>query len=95
MAAPPSAPPQIVFSREVPNLNDWATRTGIPLTTADALGKTYARAHPRLLRLKAQLLQQYGWREASPADSRILIDIECTSPIRSHGGAPRMPAPAL
>lgn len=95
MAAPLSAPPQIVFSREVPNLNDWATRTGIPLTTADALGRTYARAHPWLLRLKAQLLQQYGWREASPADPRMLINIECTSPIRSHGGAPRTPVMRL
>lgn len=91
MAVPSNTPPQIVFSRKVPNISNWATLTKIPLTTADALGKTYTRAHPWLLHIKAELLQQYEWKEAIIADPRMLIDIKYTLPIRSHGGALQTP----
>lgn len=90
-----AVPPQLVFSREVPNLNDWATRTRIPLTTADALGKTYGRAHRWLLALKGQLISTHGWREAPTPDPRMLINIERSSPLLSQSGAPRTPVMRL
>ncbi|TFY81013.1 hypothetical protein EWM64_g2996 [Hericium alpestre] len=75
-----SPPPELVFSNSVQNMDDWARRTGIPLTTADALGTNYARAHRWLLRLKSTLVQQHGWREIHPPDSRMLFSIECPNP---------------
>ena len=85
-----SIPPQIVFSANVKEMDEWSKRTGIPLTSADALGTLYARAHPWLLALKDVLVREYGWRE-KPVDSRILFLIECTPPFRSSGGIPRVP----
>ncbi|KLO18580.1 hypothetical protein SCHPADRAFT_819594 [Schizopora paradoxa] len=85
-----SAPPQLVFSTNVRNMDNWARRTGIPLTSADALGTLYARAHSWLLSLKNQLIQNHGWREKE-ADPRMLFSIECTPPFRSSGGMPRTP----
>lgn len=71
-------------------MDDWAKRTGIPLTTADALGLNYARARRWLLSLKAQLLQM-GWRDVTPADPRMLFTIELPTPYRSSSGVPRSP----
>jgi hypothetical protein len=82
---------QVHFSSDVRNMDSWARRTGIPLTTAEALGTTYARAHRLLLFLKTQLVQQHGWQEAEPADSRMLFTIEAPSPWRSPSGLPLSP----
>ncbi|KAA1471202.1 hypothetical protein DENSPDRAFT_98649 [Dentipellis sp. KUC8613] len=75
-----SPPPELVFSNSVQNMDDWARRTGIPLTTADALGTNYARAHRWLVRLKTQLVQEHGWRDTVPQDPRMLFSIECPHP---------------
>ncbi|KZT26228.1 hypothetical protein NEOLEDRAFT_1132252 [Neolentinus lepideus HHB14362 ss-1] len=83
-------PPQLVFSSDVRNMDEWANRTGIPLTTADALGTNYARARRWLLSLKAQLIQK-GWRDVTPADPRMLFTIELPTPYRSSSGLPRSP----
>ena len=98
---PPSSPlstmsdnslPIICFSSNVKGMDDWASRTGIPLTSADALGTTYTRAHRWLLRLKSDLVNEHGWRDVSPADPRMLFSIECPSPFKSPNGLPRTPA---
>lgn len=86
-----SPPPEVVFSNDVRNMDDWAKRTGIPLTSADALGTNYARARRWLLSLKQQLVQRHGWREVAPLDSRMLFSIECSPPHRSSSGLPRSP----
>ncbi|EIN07410.1 hypothetical protein PUNSTDRAFT_105121 [Punctularia strigosozonata HHB-11173 SS5] len=86
-----SAPPQLVFSNDVAHMAEWANRTRIPLTSADALGTTYARARKWFLTLKTQLIQNHGFREITPADPRMLISLECPSPYRSAGGLPRTP----
>ncbi|KDQ60851.1 hypothetical protein JAAARDRAFT_151657 [Jaapia argillacea MUCL 33604] len=85
-----SAPPQVVFSSDVRNMDEWAKRTGIPLTTADAIGTSYARAHKWLLSIKAALLA-LGWTDVAPHDPRMLFSIECPSPYRSSSGLPRSP----
>lgn len=85
-----SAPPQIYFSPNVKHMDEWASRTGIPLTSAEALGTLYARAHGWLQSLKAQLVQDHGWRE-QPPDPRMLFCIECSPVFRSSGGLPRSP----
>ncbi|KAG9318454.1 hypothetical protein JVU11DRAFT_545 [Chiua virens] len=91
MQTPPSSTAQVHFSSDVRNMDSWANRTSIPLTTAEALGTTYARAHKWLLSLKSQLIQQHGWQETQPADSRMLFSIEAPSPWRSPGGLPLSP----
>ncbi|KAF9246546.1 hypothetical protein BU15DRAFT_39570 [Melanogaster broomeanus] len=91
MQTPPSSTAQVYFSSDVRNMDNWARRTSIPLTTAEALGTTYARAHKWLLSLKAQLIQQHGWEESEPADSRMLFSIEAPSPWRSPSGLPLSP----
>jgi hypothetical protein len=91
MSALPSAPAQVVFSSDVPNMNSWAHQTRIPLTTAEALGKTYARAHGMLKDIRNALMARHGWTVANSADPRMLMDIVCESPIRSSSGAPRTP----
>lgn len=60
------------------------------MTSAEALGTLYARAHGWLLTLKNQLVQNHGWRE-KPNDTRMLFSIECAPPFRSSGGLPRTP----
>ncbi|PCH38239.1 hypothetical protein WOLCODRAFT_96761 [Wolfiporia cocos MD-104 SS10] len=87
----PSAPPQLVFSNDVAQMDEWARRTGIPLTTAEALGTTYARARRWMLSIRAQLVSHHGWRDVQPLDQRLLFDIECPSPYRSASGLPRSP----
>lgn len=86
----PSAPPQVHFSPDVRHMDEWAGRTGIPLTSAEALGTLYARAHRWLVALKGQLIRNYGWREL-PSEPRMLFAIECSPPFRSAGGLPRTP----
>ncbi|EIM89989.1 uncharacterized protein STEHIDRAFT_145170 [Stereum hirsutum FP-91666 SS1] len=86
-----SAPPEVVFSNDVRNMDEWAKRTHIPLTSADALGTAYARARRWLMALKTQLVQHHGWRDVNPSDSRMLFSIECSPPHRSSSGVPRSP----
>jgi hypothetical protein len=81
----------VVFSTNVHNMDDWSRRTGIPLTTADALGTTYARAHRWLLALSSQLVSHHGWKHASSADPRMLVSIDTQSVWRSTGGLPLSP----
>lgn len=83
-------PPQLYFSPSVRQMDEWASRTGIPLTSAEALGTLYARAHGWLLTLKSQLIHGHGWRDKSN-DPRMLFSIECVPPFRSSGGLPRTP----
>ncbi|TDL27445.1 hypothetical protein BD410DRAFT_740503 [Rickenella mellea] len=86
-----SPPPQLFFSPDVKHMDEWATRTGIPLTSsAEALGTFYARAHRWLVALKAQLVRNHGWREL-PHDSRMLFAIECPPLYRSSNGVSRTP----
>ena len=86
---------QAFFSSDVRNMDDWAQRTGIPLTTAEALGATYARAHGWLLSLRSQLVQHYGWRDSPFVDRRMLFTIESQPMLRSSGGLPLSPPPKL
>ncbi|KAK1232235.1 hypothetical protein PQX77_004609 [Marasmius sp. AFHP31] len=83
---------EVVFSSDVGNMDDWAKRTRIPLTTADALGATYARAHRWFQHLRTQLIRQHQWRDASPSDSRMLFSLETSSIWRSSVGLPAGPA---
>ncbi|THH32138.1 hypothetical protein EUX98_g2057 [Antrodiella citrinella] len=87
----PSPPPQLVFSNNITHMDEWAKRTGIPLTTAEALGTNYARARRWLSSIRAQLVQSHGWSDMTPIEPRLLFDIECASPYRSSGGLPRSP----
>jgi len=90
------APPQVVFSGEVRDLVEWATRTGLPLpTSAEALGTNYAKAHRSFLAMKNSLVQQHGWVDASTYDPRLLFSIECDPPHRSSLGVPRSPRMTL
>ncbi|OSX65207.1 hypothetical protein POSPLADRAFT_1032043 [Postia placenta MAD-698-R-SB12] len=86
-----SAPPQLVFSNDIVHMDEWARRTGIPLTTAEALGTNYARARRWMMAIRTQLVQNLGWEDVTPLDPRLLFDIECPSPYRSPRGLPRSP----
>jgi hypothetical protein len=83
---------QVVFSSDVKNMDEWARRTGIPLTTGEALGATYARAHRWLLALKSQLVQHYNWKDSRSSDSRILFSVDTPSIWRSSSGLPASPS---
>ncbi|KAK0445559.1 hypothetical protein EV421DRAFT_1797302 [Armillaria borealis] len=52
----PPKPAEAAFSPDVKNMDDWARRTRMSLTTADALGATYARAQPWFEHLKHRML---------------------------------------
>ncbi|KIM49148.1 hypothetical protein M413DRAFT_438315, partial [Hebeloma cylindrosporum] len=82
---------EVVFSSSVANMDDWARRTHIPLTTADALGATYARAHRWLQSLKAQLIHDHKWSDAVPQDHRMLFSLETSSIWRSSVDLPAGP----
>ncbi|KAI0031833.1 hypothetical protein K488DRAFT_78853 [Vararia minispora EC-137] len=87
-----ATPAEVVFSVSVNTMNEWARRTGIPLTpSADALNITYARARRWLLQIKADLIAKHHFHEVTPPDSGIMIAIECSSPFRSSGGLSRSP----
>jgi hypothetical protein len=88
---PQNSKVQVFFSSDVRNMDEWAKRTGIPLTTAEALGTNYARAHRWLLMLRSNLIQYHGWRDTVPDDRRMLISIESPSIWRSTGGMPLSP----
>ncbi|KAE9387494.1 hypothetical protein BT96DRAFT_927588 [Gymnopus androsaceus JB14] len=83
---------EVVFSSDVRNMDDWAKRTRIPLTTAEALGATYARAHRWLQALRLQLIRHHNWKDASPSDSRMLFSLETSSIWRSSVGLPAGPS---
>ncbi|KAJ6516323.1 hypothetical protein C8R45DRAFT_811177 [Mycena sanguinolenta] len=80
-----------VFSSDVRNMDEWAKRTRIPLTTVDALGVTYARSHRWLHALKCSLIHQYRWTEAASSDGRMLFSLETSSIWRSSVGLPAGP----
>ncbi|KAF8183725.1 hypothetical protein K438DRAFT_1599226, partial [Mycena galopus ATCC 62051] len=82
---------EFVFSIDVRNMDDWARRTRIPLTTADALGATYARSHRWLHALKSSLIHQHHWTEAAFSDPRMLFSLETSSIWRSSIGLPEGP----
>ena len=88
---PPQSKPQVVFSSDVSNMDDWARRTRIPLTTAGALGSTYARSHRWLQQIKNCLIREHGWVEVPTDDHRLLISLESTSIWRSSIGLPAGP----
>jgi len=91
----PTTAAQVVFSSDVKNMDEWAKRTGIPLTTAEALGATYARAHRWLLSLKTQLIQNYNWNDSRQSDRRLLFSIDSPSIWRSASGLPASPSLTL
>ncbi|KAH6918611.1 hypothetical protein BKA70DRAFT_1366790 [Coprinopsis sp. MPI-PUGE-AT-0042] len=84
-------PAQVVFSPDVANMGEWSSRTNIPLTTADALGATYARAHRWLLALKSRLVRENGWSDLGSQDARMLLSLETSSIWRSSVGLPAGP----
>ncbi|KAG6832391.1 hypothetical protein H0H92_002659 [Tricholoma furcatifolium] len=86
-----SSRPEVLFSSDVRNMDDWARRTRIPLTTADALGATYARAHRWFNALKLQLIRDHNWTDASTNDPRLLFCLETNSIWRSSQGLPAGP----
>ncbi|KAF5315644.1 hypothetical protein D9611_004669 [Ephemerocybe angulata] len=83
--------PEVVFSSDVANMDEWAQRTRIPLTTAEALGATYARAHRWFQALKQQLIREHNWSDAPSSDSRLLFAVETSSIWRSSVGLPAGP----
>jgi hypothetical protein len=85
--SPMASSAQVVFSSDVRNMDSWAQRTGIPLTSAEALGTTYARAHRWLLSLKTQLVREHGWVDVHPSDPRMLFTIERPSRRAQNGMA--------
>ncbi|KAJ3867206.1 MAG: hypothetical protein NXY57DRAFT_1020692 [Lentinula lateritia] len=84
--------PEVVFSSDVRNMDDWARRTRIPLTTAEAIGATYARAHRWLQTLRLQLIRNHNWKDVSPSDPRMLFSLETSSIWRSSVGLPAGPS---
>lgn len=95
MQPSPASPAQVHFSTDVRNMDNWAARTGIPLTTAEALGTPYARAHKWLHALKNELIQRHGWQEVSSPDPRMLFIIEAPTFWRSPAGLPLGPKQTL
>lgn len=93
MASPPKPRLHVVFSADVSNMNEWAERTHIPLTTADAIGASWARAHRWLNSLQAQLVTQYGWEPTKfdKPETRLLYSVEKPSIWRSSIGLPAGP----
>lgn len=87
--AKPSA--HVVFSSDVKNMDEWARRTHIPLTTAEALGATYARAHRWLQALRLQLIGDHNWTDATASNPRLLFSLETSSIWRSSVGLPAGP----
>ncbi|KAG5643478.1 hypothetical protein DXG03_000866 [Asterophora parasitica] len=89
MSARPRA--EVLFSSDVRNMDDWARRTRIPLTTAEALGATYARAHRWFHTLRQRLIRDHNWTDAPTNDSRMLLSLETSSIWRSSVGLPAGP----
>lgn len=92
MAAAPKTRLHVEFSADVANMNEWAERTHIPLTTADAIGATWAKAHRWFYALQAQLSKKHGWDASPPRPNekkdhhRLLFSIEKASIWRSSLG---------
>jgi len=92
MATPVKPSTEVVFSSDVADLDVWARRTRVPLlTTADAIGAPYAKAHKWLNRLKTQLVRDYNWAEVDSDDSRMLFTIETSSIRKSSVNLPAGP----
>ncbi|KAF9532950.1 hypothetical protein CPB83DRAFT_758736 [Crepidotus variabilis] len=82
---------EVMFSADVAHMDEWARRTRIPLTTADALGGPYAKAHKWLNSLKTQLVREYKWTEVASDDPRMLFTLETSSIWRSSVNLPAGP----
>lgn len=82
---------EVIFSSDVKNMDAWARRTKIPLTTADALGATYARAHKWFQSLHLQLAKEHSWTDIPNTDPRMLFMLETSSIWRSSVGLPAGP----
>jgi hypothetical protein len=82
---------QVIFSTDVNNMDRWAQRTRIPLTTADALGAPYAKAHKWLNSLKSTLVHEYKWSQVPSDDPRILFTLETPSIRKSSVNLPAGP----
>ncbi|GJE95112.1 hypothetical protein PsYK624_112920 [Phanerochaete sordida] len=76
----PASSLEVVFCCNVAQIDEWATRTGIPLTSAEALGMNYRRARDWMLRIKDELVAHHGWRDLQTPDSKLLFDIETPYP---------------
>jgi hypothetical protein len=77
------------FSSDVPNLDDWANRLGLPLDI-DLLAKHYSAAHKALRQIKADLINHHGWTDSGIVD-RLLFVIQAEAH-RSSSGVPRSPS---
>lgn len=82
---------EVIFSSDVKNMDDWARRTRIPLTTAEALGATYARAHRWFQALRLRLIREHNWTDSPDPDPRMLFSLETSSIWRSSVGLPAGP----
>lgn len=89
-----SSSTEVLFCYDVARIDEWATRTGIPLTSAEALGTNYRRARDWMLSLKNELVAHYGWRETQPVDSKLLFDIQLPYPGQPHRPPLRIYLPA-
>jgi hypothetical protein len=76
----PSPRPELSFCYDVASLDEWAKRTGIPLTSAEALSMNYRRARDWMLRLRTELVLNHSFSEVAALDSKILFDIEAPYP---------------
>ncbi|KAI0341692.1 hypothetical protein BDW22DRAFT_262976 [Trametopsis cervina] len=72
--------PELSFCYDVATLDEWAQRTGIPLTSVDALNKSYRYAREWILRIRAELIANHGFTDVAPLDPKILFDIETPYP---------------
>lgn len=89
MQAP--CPRQVIFNSDVKHMDTWARRACTPLTTADEMDATYARAHPWFQYLRNSLIQYHEWKDAPPSDSRMLLSLQRASFHRSSAGFPAGP----
>lgn len=91
----PNPRAEVVFSSDVRNMYAWSRQTRIPLTTAEALGAAYARAHGWLQNLRLQLTHHHNWRDAPSSDHRMLFSLETSAMWRSSVALPAGPALSL
>jgi len=76
----PTSRPELSFCYDVASLDEWSKRTGIPLTSAEALSINYRKARDWMLRLSSELLARHGFTDVAALDPKILFDIETPYP---------------
>jgi hypothetical protein len=84
-------PPRSSFPATSPTWMPGHTAHAFPLTTADALGATYAKAHKWLNCLKSMLVYEYNWTQVPSDDHRILFTLETPSIRKSSVNLPAGP----